>query len=468
MTLQPTRRAADGIQFDLAYTLGKSEDTAPTTATLSVQGDAGRSNPEDLDFDRGPNVLDQRHTFSASVVATPRYEGENGLLRGLINGTILGLAIQAANGIPVNLRTNPGEINNDGIASDRPAGVPRNSLTLPARKNVDLRLSRQVPLGRTKAEIIAELTNVFNTVQWSGVTAAIPVVTATGLPVSALPTSAEQLRPTGVTNSGSFSWDLDLYSEAHGLTSGLQSPVAGLQLEFPVDTWIMSRADKRGPETGDWGLGTGDWRLEQSCTFHDALAISKRFFGTPRSVLEALWLRTSPQRWSLQPVFDGVAYTTLMTTLDRLHRKGVLDREKAGRAFVYQPRYSREALLSALAGEALEAVFGERASELRPILSFFIETVSREIASRWRHWNVSSTNGGRRHGRGRMTPTPVLGALLALSALAVAANFGWIVAGLAGLVIQRVRHLPPTLRASLLAQARLMPLGMVFCRFQFK
>ena len=194
MTLQLTRRAADGIQFDLAYTLGKSEDTAPTTATLSVQGDAGRSNPEDLDFDRGPNVLDQRHTFSASIVATPRYEGENGLLRGLINGTILGVAIQAANGIPVNLRTNPGEINNDGIASDRPAGVPRNSLTLPARKNVDLRLSRQVPLGRTKAEIIAELTNVFNTVQWSGVTAAIPVVTATGLPVSALPTSAEQLR----------------------------------------------------------------------------------------------------------------------------------------------------------------------------------------------------------------------------------------------------------------------------------
>lgn len=31
-----------------------------------------------------------------------------------------------------------------------------------------------------------------------------------------------------------------------------------------------------------------------------------------------------------------------------------------------------------LAGEALESVFGARASELRPILSFFVETVSRE------------------------------------------------------------------------------------------
>jgi predicted transcriptional regulator len=39
-----------------------------------------------------------------------------------------------------------------------------------------------------------------------------------------------------------------------------------------------------------------------------------------------------------------LAYTTLMTTLDRLHRKGVLDRRKAGRAYVYTPRWSREEL----------------------------------------------------------------------------------------------------------------------------
>ena len=197
LTLQFTRRAADGIQFDLAYTLGKSEDTAPTTGTLSVQGDAGRSNPEDLEFDIGPNVLDQRHTFVGSVVATPRYEGENAVLGGLINGTIVGVAMQFASGIPVNLRTTPGEINNDGIASDRPAGVPRNSLTLPARYNVDLRVSRQIALGRFRPEVIAELTNVFNTVQWSGVTATVPVNPATGLPTGTLPTNADQLAPNG-------------------------------------------------------------------------------------------------------------------------------------------------------------------------------------------------------------------------------------------------------------------------------
>jgi Carboxypeptidase regulatory-like domain/TonB dependent receptor len=197
LTLQLTGRSIKGMQFDFAYTLGKSEDNAPITTVLSVQGDAGRSNPEDLDFDMGPNVLDQRHTFTGSIVAQPRTESDNALMRGLINGTLLGVAMQFASGVPINIRAT-GEINNDGIASDRPAGVPRNSIQLPARYNIDLRLSRQVPIGRTKAEIIAEVKNVFNTVQWSGVTGqSVAVNAATGLPINPLPTSGDQLTPTG-------------------------------------------------------------------------------------------------------------------------------------------------------------------------------------------------------------------------------------------------------------------------------
>jgi predicted transcriptional regulator len=96
-------------------------------------------------------------------------------------------------------------------------------------------------------------------------------------------------------------------------------------------------------------------------------------------VLDALWARFGPATVrDLEPVVPGVAYTTLMTTLDRLHRKGILEREKAGRAYVYWPRYSRDVLRSQLANDALHDVFGDRAAELTPILSFFIETVSRE------------------------------------------------------------------------------------------
>jgi hypothetical protein len=196
MTVQVTRRAQDGIQFDFAYTLGKSEDTAPITGTLSVQGDQGRSDPTNLEIDRGPNILDQRHTFVGSIVATPRYGGENPVVGGLVNGTIVGVAMQFASGIPVNLRSTS-DLNFDSVLADRPVGVSRNSMNLPARYNVDLRLSRQVPVGRARGEVIAELKNMFNTVQWSGVTSTI-VTTPQGVPVAGiLPASADQLAPTG-------------------------------------------------------------------------------------------------------------------------------------------------------------------------------------------------------------------------------------------------------------------------------
>jgi predicted transcriptional regulator len=72
-----------------------------------------------------------------------------------------------------------------------------------------------------------------------------------------------------------------------------------------------------------------------------------------RRVLEALWRRTAEARVrDLQPSFPDIAYTTLMTTLDRLHRKGMLEREADGRAFAYRPRITRaEVVLSFLADE---------------------------------------------------------------------------------------------------------------------
>jgi hypothetical protein len=195
MTLQLTRRSFNGIGFDLAYTLGKSEDNAPITSALSVQGDAGRTDPTNLDRDLGPNILDQRHTFTASIVATPRFERE-GALGAILNDNVFGVAIQLASGIPVNLRSNL-ELNNDGTASDRPSGVPRNALNLPARKNVDARYSRRFRIqGNMAAEIIAEVKNLFNTEQVSSVNANVPT-NAQGVPLGVLPTSGDQLQPTG-------------------------------------------------------------------------------------------------------------------------------------------------------------------------------------------------------------------------------------------------------------------------------
>ena len=94
-------------------------------------------------------------------------------------------------------------------------------------------------------------------------------------------------------------------------------------------------------------------------------------------VLESLWSRSTPACVrDIQPDFPGVAYTTLMTTLDRLYRKGTLSRLKMGRAFYYQTKSSQQGLISEVAGSTFASLLpgGDRAS-LRPILSMFVETV---------------------------------------------------------------------------------------------
>ena len=93
-------------------------------------------------------------------------------------------------------------------------------------------------------------------------------------------------------------------------------------------------------------------------------------------VLDAMWRRgTEMSVRDLQSEFPASAYTTLMTTMDRLHRKGVLERRKVGRAFAYRVVSSREELESGLVTRALQPLLqGETA---HPILSCFVEEVSR-------------------------------------------------------------------------------------------
>jgi len=102
------------------------------------------------------------------------------------------------------------------------------------------------------------------------------------------------------------------------------------------------------------------------------------------TVFGPLELRVLDQLWSrpdavcvreIQSSFPGVAYTTLMTTLDRLFRKGVLTREKNGRAFHYRPACTRDELQSNLAGTALATLLPGTPAAVRPILSLFVDAV---------------------------------------------------------------------------------------------
>jgi predicted transcriptional regulator len=60
-----------------------------------------------------------------------------------------------------------------------------------------------------------------------------------------------------------------------------------------------------------------------------------------------------------------LAYTTVLTLLERLTKRGVLTRRKAGRSFIYTPIRDREAMRQVAVREMVELYFdGERESLL--------------------------------------------------------------------------------------------------------
>jgi predicted transcriptional regulator len=98
------------------------------------------------------------------------------------------------------------------------------------------------------------------------------------------------------------------------------------------------------------------------------------------SVMELLWreagLTVNQVEERLQRRRQ-IAHTTVLTTLDRMHRKGYLTREKKGKAFVYAPRYTRDEFDRGLAQEVLGALLGGLGE---PVLSTFIELVGEDEA----------------------------------------------------------------------------------------
>jgi predicted transcriptional regulator len=68
-----------------------------------------------------------------------------------------------------------------------------------------------------------------------------------------------------------------------------------------------------------------------------------------REVTEALNKRASPRR----------AYTTYMTIMARLHKKGVLDRRREGKTDFYTPKLSREEYMASRARAQVDELVNE-------------------------------------------------------------------------------------------------------------
>ncbi len=111
--------------------------------------------------------------------------------------------------------------------------------------------------------------------------------------------------------------------------------------------------------------------------FREPASAAGRLGPLERRVLEVVWNSTKPVAVKdIQPDFGSMAYTTLMTTLDRLHRKKLLDRTKQGRAFYYVARLNRQEFESVRVADALNTALSVKSQDLGPLLSYFVRAVT--------------------------------------------------------------------------------------------
>jgi predicted transcriptional regulator len=106
-------------------------------------------------------------------------------------------------------------------------------------------------------------------------------------------------------------------------------------------------------------------------------AIIASFGKLEREIMEAVW---QCEKVSVRQVClaldDRIAYTTVMTTLDRLYKKGLLTRRKEGKAFLYSPRFSPEELERNLAEDVIGGLLDTETDNVEPILSCIVDAVS--------------------------------------------------------------------------------------------
>ena len=99
------------------------------------------------------------------------------------------------------------------------------------------------------------------------------------------------------------------------------------------------------------------------------------------AVMHLLWTRGDRRVQEVTEALDRrLAYTTVMTTLDRLFKKNLLDRYKQDRAFVYSPRLTRAEWERRRAGELVAGFLSGPEPSRDLLLSCFLDAVGEHDA----------------------------------------------------------------------------------------
>ena len=203
LKLSARRRSGTGVSVNASYTLSKCEGTA--TALTFNQISAGYSDPDNPDFDAGYCDQDRRHlgTLNAGY-QTP--EVGNGVVRALASNWRVSGILSARSGSRLNITSGrdnaligshnsvqrPDLVSDDIYGPGRDASpesgeridnyfnrgafahaapgtlgnATRNLAVGPAFRQIDLAISRLVPLGTQRLELRLEMFNLFNTFNW--------------------------------------------------------------------------------------------------------------------------------------------------------------------------------------------------------------------------------------------------------------------------------------------------------------
>lgn len=120
-------------------------------------------------------------------------------------------------------------------------------------------------------------------------------------------------------------------------------------------------------------------------SFHPHHKGVKQALGELESkVMDCLWEMPGAsvrEVWERLCRVRTLAYTTIMTTMDRLYQKGLLRRVKSGKAFHYAPLFSRQEFDEVLTEEVLRGLAGVTSESL---MSAFLDLLSEKDPSNLR------------------------------------------------------------------------------------
>ncbi len=108
-------------------------------------------------------------------------------------------------------------------------------------------------------------------------------------------------------------------------------------------------------------------------------------------IMEIIWQEPAGEGVSVRDIYEKLrlrrplAYTTVMTTMSRLSKKGLLSADKAGQAHIYRPLLTQKELGERIVSQLFDSLLSDLSA---PALSYFqssVQPADREEIERLLH-----------------------------------------------------------------------------------